>query len=175
VSYRAPNPYAEGFAINPFMLRGSSPFPTRTQANSIWPTANLAIYVPLFLHRAVIVRKFLVGHAAGSTGNIDVGIYSQASVRLVASGATALTTTEHQVIDVTDTTVAAGFYYLALACNNNATSSFPTQNMAAPIPASMGILTEAGAYPLPATATFAVPQTLAYTPCGVAVLIDTVL
>jgi hypothetical protein len=135
-----------------------------------WPTSDLAIYVPVRVKRRVVVVKLHVGTGSAS-GNLDVGVYNESGTRLVSSGTTAQASSG-QTVDVTDTTIGPGLYYLALVADNT-TGTFNRMAPAAPICVGQGLLSQqlgAGGT-LPTTATWAIDQTLAYSPF-VAMLLD---
>lgn len=129
-----------------------------------WPSANLAIYVPVIVRHRVVVTGLWYANGATATGNYDIGLYDAAGAALLRKGTTAKPTTIAEIVwDCTDTTIGPGVYYLALA-SDSGTDTFARASPAAPILAAMGVLSEASGFVLPATATFAVPQTLAYIP-----------
>jgi hypothetical protein len=137
----------------------------------VWPTANLAIYVPVIVATTVIVRKLWFGSAATGTGNVDMALYDGAGAAVVsATNAAKEAAIGIQSFDVTDTTIGAGLYFLGLA-SDSGTDTFMRAAPAAPLPLSTGILTESSAYPLPATATWTANQTLAFVP-AVGMLIE---
>lgn len=129
-----------------------------------WPTANMAIYQPVRVPCPVKVLKlFFACHSTG-TGNVDMGVYDEKGNAVIsATETTKLASMTEQVFDVTDTTIGPGRYYIALVCSNN-TDTFYYTSYAAPISVAHGVLTEASAYPLPSTATWATNQTLAMVP-----------
>jgi hypothetical protein len=129
-----------------------------------WPSADLAIYVPVAVERRVIVKQLWYANQQTGTGNYDIGLYDSGGTQLLGKGSTAKGTSEAEIVwDCTDTTIGPGIYYLALVSSNN-TDTFQRLAPAAPILAALGVYSEASALPLPVTATFAVPQTLAYIP-----------
>jgi hypothetical protein len=137
----------------------------------VWPTANLAIYLPVIVRTGVVVRKLWYANLDTSTGNYDIGLYTSAGVALARKGSTAKGTDILPVVwDCSDVTIGPGSYYLAFAESNN-TDSMIGYTLAAPLPATYGVLSEA-VFPLPATATFAIPQTLTVVPV-VGMLLDT--
>lgn len=140
--------------------------------NMAWGTQYRAIYVPIRVPRRVVVRKMGWVTSGVAAGNSDVGIYDTSGTRLVSSGSTTNTsTTTTRVADITDTTVGPGLYYFALN-NDTTTDTFTAFSLAAPIPASRGVLTETlGSVTLPATATWAVDQTLVFIPYITALLV----
>ena len=129
-----------------------------------WPSANLAIYIPIRVPVRCVARSLWYASGSTSNGNVDMGLYDAAGDAIIsATGASKANGGEVQIFDVTDTTVGPGRYYLALV-SDSGTSTFYRIAPAAPLCAAWGVLTETSAYPLPATATWAVPQTLAYLP-----------
>jgi hypothetical protein len=123
--------------------------------NSGWPAANLAIYVPFTLDEAVTVVKLFWSNGAAVAGNVDAGIYDEAGARLVSSGSTvAAGTSQIQEVDVTDTRVAPGRYYLALAASSTSQQLQRTQVGSTPLLRAFGLANQA-VFPLPASATFA--------------------
>lgn len=132
-------------------------------SDAAWPSANLAIFIPVRVATPVTICKIIVGAGATATGNFDVGIYDAAGNRLVSSGATAKGTNTEHVIDITDTTIGPGLYYIALSASttNNYVRYVPGGTT--PVPESMarlsGSLEMATAHPLPSTATFAARAT----------------
>jgi len=134
------------------------------------PTANKAYYTPFRLATPMTVVQLFVENGAGaSAGNIDMGIYTEGGIRIVSSGAIAQSgISVLQLLDITDTVLLPGRYYLALV-SNNATSTFrTTTNAALALQQGFGLLQEASAYPLPATATFAKATTAFLPHIGVA-------
>lgn len=139
-----------------------------------WPTADLAIYCPVRVFERVVVRALYVANGSSVSGNFDLGLYNSGGTRLVSSGATAQSgTSSEQVVDVTDTTIGPGIYYVAMTLDNT-TGTVLRDNDAAPLDAALGLYTEqlGTGGTLPTTATFAVPQTLAYLP-SIGMLIET--
>ena len=165
-------PTAQPFAVHTHNFGMMTAQQTPGLGNA-WPTANLVIYSPLRILSRVIVRKLWFANQATATGNIDIGLYDAGGTKLVSSGSTAkAATNDEQVLDVTDTTIGPGFYYMALTCSNN-TDTFMVDADAAPLDAAVGMLTETpGAFGLPTTASWAIAQTLAYNPM-MGVLLDT--
>lgn len=123
---------------------------------AVWPSANLAIYVPVIVQHTVVVTKLWYGNGTTGTGNYDIGLYDAAGTALLRKGSTAKPTTGTEIVwDCTDTTLRAGLYYLALA-SDSGSDTFNRANPSQPVPGALGVYTEASAFTLPATATFAV-------------------
>lgn len=80
-----------------------------------WPSANRALYVPVYLQARFTVARFFILNGSSATGNADVGLYSNARLKLISTGTTARSGANvAQYIDVTDQSFPAGAYYLAL-------------------------------------------------------------
>jgi hypothetical protein len=118
-----------------------------------WPSANLAIFIPVRLAFTATVYKITIGAGTTATGNFDVGIYDSSGNKLVSSGATAKGTNTEHVLDITDTQIGPGVYYLALSADG--TINFVCTAVVAQTARLMGVLQMATAYTLPNTATFA--------------------
>lgn len=122
-----------------------------------WPGANVALYVPFRVAYPVTVYKMCIGTGVTAGGNFDLGIYDEAGTKLVSTGATARSAQVDHVVDVTDTTLRPGLYYLAQACDG--TNNFAMYNLAARYCQMLGMRKQSTAYTLPATATFATVDT----------------
>jgi len=126
-----------------------------TNAGTTWPSANLAIYIPFVLQSPITVVKMFVLNDDAVSGNIDVGIYNTDGTRLVSSGSTThADTNAMQVFDVTDTTLAAGYYFFACALDNT-TGKLSRWPVPSDRERAMGIHVQTSAFALPSTATFA--------------------
>lgn len=136
-----------------------------------WGTANRAIYSPVRVPRACVVRELAAGVGSTATGNIDIGLYTVGGIRLVSAGSQTKLASQMQVVDVTDTTIGPGLYYLGLN-NDTTTDTFVAWNDGAPLASARGTLAEAvGAVTLPSTATWAFDHTLTFQPLVAALLI----
>lgn len=143
-----------------------------TTSSGVWGTANRAVYIPIGVKVRVTVVSLGFANGTTATGNIDIGLYDAAGVRLVSSGSTAKGTgNEITVMDVTDTTIGPGLYYLALNNDTTTDTFIGTTADTPPYPASRGLLVEAlGAVTLPATASWSIDNTLAIAPTLTALL-----
>ncbi len=118
------------------------------------PTANLALFIPFVMYEPGVVKRLLITNGATVTGNIDAGIYSADGTRLVSMGSTAMSgASAVQAMDITDTLLGRGLFYLAFA-SDSGTASFFGWNLPSH-PEGTGIYQMASAFALPATATFA--------------------
>ncbi len=114
------------------------------------PGANVTHYYPVFAPHQIVVQKIALPISA-TPGNFDVGLYDASGNRLVSSGSTAMTTGLTEV-DITDTVIGPGRYYLAVAADT-ATSWLLRYTMTAAQAPALGLARES-VFPLPATATF---------------------
>lgn len=136
-----------------------------TAPTSAAATANKAYYVPIRFPASVTVRRmwYCVG-ATGGTNNIQLGIYTEAGSQLVATASTLVGTAANLVhLDVTDTTLAPGSYYLAVALNGITATILRWAPNIATLRLT-GQLEQATAFPLPATATFVTPSATVVVP-----------
>lgn len=135
-------------------------------ASTAWPTANKAIYVPFILHRPQTLYQ--VGWwngTAAQAGTREVGIYLPDGTKVISGSATAATSDFLQTVDVTDTIVQPGLYFMGMS--DSGTATVWAYAPAAPLAAAMGVLTQVTASPLPATATMAVDNVNAFIPAAV--------
>lgn len=88
-------------------------FPQIGLASAAWLSANDPLALPFRLSQPATVTQlgWVNGSAAGD--NADIGIYTPAWARLVSAGSTACSgNSAWQWVDVADTTLPAGKYYL---------------------------------------------------------------
>ena len=92
-------------------------------ATGVWPAIGLVIFVPFTLSEPLTVTK-LWWDVAAQSGNADAGIYDASQNLLLSAGTTVIgAATNIQSVDVTDTLIARGQYYLALVADNTTFSS----------------------------------------------------
>lgn len=131
---------------------------------AVWPAANLALFLAFHLEFSVLAQKMGV-QVTTQNGNLDVGIYDQKGNRIVSKGSTAVGAAGLQVIDITDTVLGPGTYFMAMACSSG-TAAFTRTTIGTAFSAIGGIQQMATAFALPDPATFANP-TQGYFPCMV--------
>jgi len=125
-------------------------------ASIAWPTGNLAMYYPFRIPYAVTVTGIQILNGASVSGNVDVGIYSAEGTRIASSGSTAQAgASSIQTIALTSTILAPGQYYIALAFDNSTGTTAITALATFQFARAYGVLKQATAFPLPATAVFA--------------------
>jgi hypothetical protein len=152
-------------SIDNYWRHGSVGTPLSGTSNSqTWGTNNLIVYVPMPVRQRAIAVKLWFGSGTVGTGNVQMGLYDQPGTQLVETTSVAkITSLDEQVMDITDTTIGPGLYYVALWASVS-TDTFFCAQPAAPGPAAYGVRTETNAGGPPATATWAVPQTQAFIP-----------
>jgi len=135
------------------------------QTGGAWPTAGLAIYMPAAIPWRALLRKVVIYNGNAVSGNFDVGIYDTGGTRLWSSGATAQSgTSQEQVIDVSpDLLLSPGMHYVGLV-SDNTTGKFFRLGLSGLVCVLLGQYTQAAAYPLPATATFAYDYSTSFVP-----------
>lgn len=149
-------------------MTGASP-----NVSAVWPSANLAIFIPFVIYRPSIAYHLSLHNGAAVSGNVDMGIYDERGNRLVSKGSTAQAgTTTIQPFDITDTLLMPASYYVGLALDNGVgtVERSATQAVQQRV---CGMQQMAAAFVLPATATFAA-LTNAYTPAVAVHLVSTV-
>lgn len=137
-----------------------------------WPVANKAIFVPITVTEAITVVKLWVMNGATASGNLNMSLYDSSFAQIANSeiGSTAQTGTNViQELDITNVTLAAGLYYLALVLNNTTGTVF---GRASPFSTteglqSMGMFEQTSVFDLPATATPAVMSSNLIPFCGI--------
>lgn len=160
-------PAALNFGHPDMIMQGAG-----TAAAAAVTTNNRIWYIPFLVHRIVTITRIGLLNGGTVAGNVEVGIYNEAGVQLVTSGAVAQSgTNAAQIYDITDTVLTPGLYYVAIVTSNatatlfrwnaamlatNSTAVF-TSLAAGSASASLGILVQATGT-LPATATFAAPS-----------------
>lgn len=124
--------------------------------SAVWPTANLAIFVPFTVSAPYAIQRIGWMNGAAVSGNVDAGVYAVDGTKLASLGATAQSGTNAVQSAALSLTLAPGKYYMALVVDN-ITGTIQRQNPSLQNLRFAGVLEMAAAYPLPATATFATP------------------
>jgi len=140
-------------------IGGNSGGSLGTHASGTWPAANRAIFIPFRLTQTVTVTLMWVFNGATVNGNFDIGIYDKDGTRLVSNGVTAqVGVNQIQTVDITDTVIGPGLFYMALAFDNTVATVFRS-NLAFRIAKVLGVAQMDNGYVggtgLVATASFA--------------------
>lgn len=139
-----------GWALGPGVFRSGS------ATGAAWPAANDALFVPFRVPTAVTVYQMACGTGTGTAGNFDLGIYDAGGNRLVSTGSTAKTTaTSERIVNVTDTTLLPGLYYLAMATDGVTNYLQAGSGLNLGFGKLLGMRKTASAFALPATVTYA--------------------
>lgn len=123
-------------------------------ASGAWHANNAAMFYPIRLSRPYLVSQLWWINGATASGNVDCGIYSADGTRLISTGSTAQSgTSVEQIVDVADTWIGPGRFYIALAASTTAATFFgTTAGVFNAVALGMAQQT-ASAFPLPATVT----------------------
>lgn len=90
---------------------------TASTVAQTWVATNRALYIPVIVD--VTVTVYQMGFEVGTqSGNCDVGIYDVAKNRLVSAGSTAVAAAGFQAINIADTVLTPGVYFLAMNVDN---------------------------------------------------------
>lgn len=132
-------------------------------ASLAWVTGNRAVYFSFGLAEAAVVKKAFWENGTVVSGNCCAAICDDSFVRKVTTGSTAQAgTSVPQVVDVTDTLLAPGRYWLAFS-HDDTTGTLMRANPIAQNMHALGIFEEASAFPIPDPITPATP-TMGYIP-----------
>lgn len=140
-------PFSPEFGLREWPLRFAP------AVNLAWTSANDPLALPFRLNEGVVVTR--LGWLNGSTitsSNFDLGIYSTAWARLVSTGSTARSGgSAWQWVDIADTPLAPGDYYLVGVGDTNTTGRpGGVTTVAAPSLALLGAQdSTTDAFPLP--------------------------
>lgn len=128
-----------------------------TASSVAWTANNKAYYYPFRMTDFGTALQLLFWVGATGTGNIDIGIYDAALNRIVSSGSTAMSATANTVqeVNITDTVLPPGDYWIGVVCSTTSGTCFTALNDAdETVLSSFPVYQEAlGATTLPAAAT----------------------
>lgn len=119
-----------------------------------WPAANRALYIPMLVE--IPCTAYKIGWQNGATiiGNVSVGIYANDGRKQLVEGRAAHSGVNlFQAIDITDTYLRPGLYYLGMSSDSGSGTYFRATPNAILLQAS-GMQQQANAYPLPDPAAF---------------------
>lgn len=110
-------------------------------AAAAWPAASLVIYVPFAVPDTITVTKLWMSVSVAA-GNVDMGVYAEDGTLIISKGSTAAVANGTS-LDVTDTTIGRGRYYLAGVCDTVTTLTVFRVAPSAGIPQALGLLEQA--------------------------------
>jgi hypothetical protein len=127
-------------------------------ASQNYVAVGIAVFIPFYVPTGFLVTKLGWGNGSAVAGSIDAGVYKSDGTRMVSTGSTAQSgTSTLQVVDVGDTFLPRGLYYLAMDSDTSgATQKVIAVLPAAGIPQALGLLEMAAAIPLATNANPAV-------------------
>jgi hypothetical protein len=126
-------------------------------------TANSAYYTQILVPNAITVYQLGVLNGGTVSGNFDLGIYNSSLTKVISTGSTVQAgVSAIQLVDISDTALSAGVYYLAFAADN-ITGLYQHSGVNILMTRASGCSQQASAFPLPATAVFAA-QTVQFQP-----------
>lgn len=123
--------------------------------NIVWPGANLAIYSPLIVPDTFPAVSIFLANGSNLTGNICLGIYSEAGARLATTGTIARNTASSLQFVALTYTLNRGRYFIGAVASEGVTGTYarstpPTVGLTR----ALGVRQEAlGATVLPANMT----------------------
>lgn len=126
-------------------------------ASATWESANRTVYYPLLLRAPCVVRRVWWANGATVSGgaNIAVGVYSDSGYGpgglLVSGTAVQGTASQVQFVDATDTALAPGLYWIAVASDSATNTTMFRSGIGSGYEAGYRFQEAAGT--LPATAT----------------------
>jgi hypothetical protein len=128
-----------------------------TPASNNWPTANLAMYIPLSIPWSYTVNRVFWINGATTGGTASVAILDSAGVRLATSGSTVQSGASalQYVALGSPLVMAAGRYFIGLSFSGTTTVAWLTTGFTADFGRMAGMYQQATAHPIPTSATFA--------------------
>ncbi len=126
------------------------------RTSTVWPSANLAIFIPFFLPIRMTLQNLFWTNGTVISGNVDCGIYTADGVRIASTGSTAQTgTSTGQFVSVTPVSFGPGLYYLSLSVDNVTATIGGGTNGNLALMKTVGLAEAASSFPLPANVTLA--------------------
>lgn len=119
--------------------------------------ANQAFYFPFFLYEQATAVKLSWWNGSVSAGNVDMGIYDSQLNRVINTGSTAQgTISVLQTVDITDTALLPGRYWMAVQFSDVTATINTVQNTDEVFQSTIPAWEQAvGSFGLPTTATLA--------------------
>lgn len=150
-------PMVSPFTLNwGFMTEGDA---GASPASATWESGNRAVFVPIFVPTVCIAKRVWWANGATATGSatIEVGIYANAGykpvTKLVSGSATQATASVLQFVDVTDTILTPGLWWLAITASTTTNTTLFRSQVASTSVDELYRMEQATANPLPSPAT----------------------
>jgi hypothetical protein len=121
-----------------------------TPSSNNYIAANTGVFIPFGLVEATTFTKMFWANGSAVTGNLDVGLFQEDGTLIVSAGTTAQATISTlQVVDITDTSLPRGRYYLGITSDTSAVGQKITSTIlvAAGICQALGILQDTSCAP----------------------------
>jgi hypothetical protein len=124
--------------------------------STVYPLAHRILYYPFRIPIPVLIEKLAWLNGATVSGNVDLGIFDDQGNKITSTGSTAQAgASAIQEVDIANITLDRGLYYLGFQMDN-VTGTLFRQTRTQVIGQLLGLAKEdAGAFGLPALATFA--------------------
>jgi len=132
--------------------------------------ANVAYLFPFRLSEASTIRKLGWMNGTSVGNNCDVGVYTNTFARMISTGSTAAAgASVWQWVDVTDTPIGPGKYYLAIARDVSTANRGMRWGNNGPIELAQlfGLVDAASSFPLPDPLVGAAFTTMGQYVCGI--------
>lgn len=103
-------------------------------SSGTWESANRAVYYSLYVPVVTVIRRVWWANGATTTGGatIEAGVYADAGAKpgakLISGSATQGTASQVQFVDVTDTTLTPGYYWLAVMATTTTNTTLHRNN-----------------------------------------------
>ena len=127
---------------------------TNNTGTTTWGTANRALFYPVTISESGTFAYAWICNGATQSGNIDIGVYDAAGVRLTSTGSTVLSGANAlQRIDLPAVTLSAGVTYYVGASVDNTTAVFLGAGCGNA--RMLGMNQATSSFPLPSSVTYA--------------------
>jgi len=123
--------------------------------NVDWPSANLAIGVPLYLEEDFAFTRHLWISGSIVGRNLDVGIYDETGHRVASTGSTVTADSSNEQSVAVSGTLSRGIYYLAASSDSSVARIQRATAANVGIARATGAVQAASSFPLPSSITWA--------------------
>ena len=127
-------------------------------SGAAWTSANLALFVPVFVEEEVTTSSIAITNGSTVSGNFDLGIYQVDGTRVSSTGPTSHSGANQTQSVSLSVTLSPGRYFLAVVFDNTTAIIEHYTQAPAGYGLMLGVKSQTSAYPLPATATFSDPS-----------------